>query len=146
MKFVFAALTLLLFASSSLESRAGQYGDPTVAEQLKSLVRAWDDADVKGDTEALDRLLATEFAFVGGPKKADYLASFKTRAADLVQSAVSADIQIQVYGDTAVLTGLDTISGRNKGKPYEVKWLYMDVWIKRGGRWQCVKTYAAPPQ
>ncbi len=107
-------------------------------------MRAWDEAYVKGDAAILNHLLADEFAFVGGPKKAEYLASFKSRPADLVDSAVSTDIQVRVYGDTAVLIGLDTISGKNKGQPYVVKWLYMDVWIRRSGRWQCVKTYASP--
>jgi len=102
----------------------------------------WDGAYVKGDTATLDRLLADEFAFVGGQKKAEYLASLKSRPAGSVDSALSTDVQVQVYGDTAVLTGLDTITGKNKGQPFAVKWLYMDVWIKRGGRWQCVKTHA----
>ena len=42
--------------------------------------------------ETLDRLLADEFGFVGGPKKAEYLASFKSRPANSVASALSADI------------------------------------------------------
>ena len=145
MKLALAALALILLASLSLESQTPTaYGDPKVAQELQNLVRAWDEAYVKGDTATLDRLLANEFTFVGGPNKADYLASFKTRPAESVQSAVSTDIQIQVYGDAAVLTGLDTVGGRNRSQPYILKWLYMDVWIKRDGRWQCVKTYAAP--
>jgi len=136
---------ILIVLMSSLVSSAQTPKDDTKVEQaLRNLVRACDEAYVKGDAAILDRLLADEFAFVGGPKKAEYLASFKSRPADLVDSAVSTDIQVQVYGDTAVLIGLDTISGKNKGQPYVVKWLYMDVWIRRGGRWQCVKTYACP--
>ncbi len=136
---------ILIVLMSSLVSSAQTPKDDTKVEQaLRNLVRAWDEAYVKGDAAILDRLLADEFAFVGGPKKVEYLASFKSRPADLVDSAVSTDIQVQVYGDTAVLIGLDTISGKNKGQPYVVKWLYMDVWIRRGGRWQCVKTYASP--
>jgi ketosteroid isomerase-like protein len=119
--------------------------DGKVEQELRSLVRAWDDAYVKGDTATLDRLLASEFAFVGGPKKSEYLSSFKSRSF-MVESAVSTDIQVQVYGDTAVLTGLDTITGKNKDQTVVSKWLYMDVWIKRGGRWQCVKTYSMPVQ
>ena len=149
MKLALVTLSLILLGSLPIAAQKNNSGrDAKIMGELmelKSLVRAWDDAYVKGDTAALDRLLAAEFSFVGGPKKAEYLASFKTRPADSVQSAVSTDIQIQVYGNTAVLTGLDTISGRNKGQPYVAKWLYMDVWIKRDGRWQCVKTYAAPP-
>jgi hypothetical protein len=107
-------------------------------------VQAWDESYVKGDTATLDRLLADEFSFVGGPKKADYLASFKSRPANSVQSAVSTDIQVQVYDDAAVLTGIDTITINNAGQTLVTKWLYMDVWVKRSGRWQCVKTYSGP--
>jgi ketosteroid isomerase-like protein len=138
----YAILFLIILAAAATVVWATS--DHTTDEaQLKQLVQTWDAAFVKGDTATLDRLLAAEFAFVGGPKKAEYLASFKTRPADAVQSAVSTDIQVQVYGDTAVLVGLDTISGQNKGQSQVTKWLYMDVWVKRDGRWQCVKTYSS---
>jgi ketosteroid isomerase-like protein len=132
-------IVMLSFAGVNAQSDRSA----TVEQELVAMVRTWDEAFVKGDTATLGRLLADEFAFVGGPKKAEYLASFKTRSADLIQSAVSTNIQVQVYGDTAVLVGLDTISGKNKSGPYVSKWLYMDVWIKRDGRWQCVKTYSS---
>jgi len=137
---ILIALTLSLASSAQTPTK----DDAKVEQALRNLVRAWDEAYVKGDAAILNHLLADEFAFVGGPKKTEYLASFKSRPADLVDSAVSTDIQVRVYGDTAVLIGLDTISGKNKGQPYVVKWLYMDVWIRRSGRWQCVKTYASP--
>jgi len=137
-------LILIVLASSLITSaQTASKNNPKVEQELRNLVRLWDEAYVKADSAALGRLLADEFAFVGGPKKAEYLASFKSRPADSVNSALSTDVQVQVYGDTAVLTGLDTIAGKNQGQPYVVKWLYMDVWIKRSGRWQCVKTYAS---
>jgi ketosteroid isomerase-like protein len=146
MKTILTMLLLFLCTTSLAQARVKQKRNTKVEQELRNLVRSWDEAYVKGDTATLDRLLAGEFAFVGGPKKQEYLASFKSRPADSVASAVSTNIQVQVYGNTAVLTGLDTISGKNKGQPYVSKWLYMDVWIKRSGRWQCVKTYSAPAQ
>jgi ketosteroid isomerase-like protein len=137
-------LILMIVSLSLVASGQPKPGNSKTETELRNLVSMWDEAYVKGATHTLSRLLADEFEFVGGPKKAEYLASFKTRPADSVQSAVSTDIQVQIYGDTAVLTGLDTISGQSKGQAYVVKFLYMDVWIKRGGRWQCVKTYASP--
>jgi len=118
--------------------------DLSAVGELRNLVRIWDEADVNGDAATLDRLLADEFAFVGGPDKAQYLASIKSKSPDTyVESAVSDDVRVQVYGDTAVVTGLDTVKGKNRGQGYENKYLYMDVWVKRSGRWQCVKTYSA---
>jgi ketosteroid isomerase-like protein len=141
---LFAACILML---GSVFAIAGQSKpndrDRAVEQDVRNLVRAWDEADVKSDTTTLSRLLADEFTFVGGPNKAQYLDSFKTR--DLqVESAVSTDVQVQVYGDAAVLTAVDTITGKNKGQSFVTKWLYLDVWVKRDGRWQCVKTYSAP--
>jgi len=114
-----------------------------VEQELRKLVQTWDEAFVKRDTETLNRLLADEFEFVGGAKKADYLASLKTRKANIL-SAASADVRVQVYDDMAIVTGVDAITIKDVGQDLLTKWLYMDVWVKRGGRWQCVKTYSAP--
>src|ERR1044072_7164586 len=82
-----------------------------VEQELRKLVQTWDEAFGKGDPEALGRLLADEFEFVGGPKKADYLASFKTRKANIL-SAVSTDVRVQVYDDVAIVTGVDAITSK----------------------------------
>ncbi|MGH9908519.1 MAG: nuclear transport factor 2 family protein [Pyrinomonadaceae bacterium] len=102
--------------------------DAVVVQELKDLVRMWDDANVKGDVATLDRLLADEFTFVGGPKKRQYLASITLRSRDLkVESAVSEDVEVQVYGETAIVVGLNTVKGQNRGQAFEDKWLYLDV-------------------
>ena len=120
-------------------------GSPAEIAKLRDLVREWDEATVKGDAAALDRLLADEFTFVGGVRRKAYLDSVKTQSAEtFVESAVSQDVRVQIYGDTAVVTGIDVIKGKNGGQPYENKYLYMDVWVKRAGRWQCVKVYSNP--
>ena len=118
-------------------------GDPAEIKTLRDLVRTWDEASAKGDAETLDRLLADEFTFVGGVRKAAYLASVKAKSPDTyVESAVSDEVSVQVYGNTAVVTGVDTIKGKNRGQTFESKYLYLDVWVKRAGRWQCVKVYS----
>ena len=145
MKLILCLLCLLVFAPVVAEAQGTKdKRQPSVEEHLKGLVRQWDEAIVKRDTATLDRLLATEFAFVGGLKKAAYLESVKSQAPDAVTSAVSTDLEVLFYGSTAVVTGLDTMSGQNKGQPYTAKWLYTDVWVKRAGRWQCVRTHASP--
>ncbi len=121
---------------------ANQDRAPDVEQELQKLVHTWDEAFVKKDTETLNRLLADEFEFVGGPKKGDYLASTKTRKANIL-SAVSTDVRVQVYDGTAIVTGVDAITIKDVGQDLLTKWLYMDVWVKRAGRWQCVKTYSA---
>lgn len=144
------ALTLLtsLVAMSALAFGLSQgrsnVPDEQVEQELRNLVRAWDEAEVKGDTVTLDRLLADEFSYVGGPAKSEYLAFVKAKSPETyVESAVSTGVEVKVYGDFAVVTGLDTVKGKNKGQAYVSRWLYMDAWVKRAGRWQCVKTHSA---
>lgn len=138
------ALTLIMIISCAfVPAYAKKDRAPDAEQELRKLVQNWDEAFVKKDTETLNRLLADEFEFVGGVKKADYLASFKTRKANIL-SAVSTDIQVQVYDDMAIVTGVDAITIKDAAQDLLTKWLYMDVWVKRGGRWQCVKTYSAP--
>lgn len=120
-------------------------GDPAEIAKLRGLVRSWDEATVKGDATTLDRLLAAEFAFVGGVRRAAYLDFIKAKSTDTyVESAVSENVQVQIYGDTAVVTATSVAKGKNRGQPYENRYLYMDVWVKRDGRWQCVKVYSNP--
>ena len=145
MRIALAVFVLMLISCASIAAQDARHDrDAKIEQELRKLVQSWDEAFVKADTATLDRLLAKEFSFVGGLKKVDYLASFKSRPNDAVASAVSTDIEVQVYGDTAILTGLDTITGKNKGESYTSKWLYLDVWVRRDDRWQCVKTYSAP--
>jgi len=139
------ALTIITIVLGALVTPIYASKDRTAdtEQELRKLVQRWDEAFVKKDTETLGRLLADEFEFVGGPKKAEYLASFKTRKANII-SAVSSDVRVQVYDDMAIVTGVDAITIKDVGQNLLTKWLYMDVWVKRGGRWQCVKTYSAP--
>ncbi|SRR5712692_1716531 len=117
------ALTLLLAVLATGSLICGQTRndknarDAKAIQELRKLVQAWDQADVTGDTTTLDRLLADEFSFVAGDRKAQYLASLKSRPSDsIVESAVSTDVQVQVYGSTAIVTGLDTITGEKQGR------------------------------
>ncbi len=145
MKSMFAVLALLVLLPAVVQGQTKKVNRRLdVERELRRLVRMWDDADVKRDTGTLARLLADEFTFVGGQTKREYLDELRTLPPDsFTESAVSTDVQVQVYGRAAILTGIDTIKGKNKGQPYVSKWLYMDVWIWRDGRWQCVKTYAS---
>jgi len=148
MKIILTLFALaLIVAAPAVGQTSKKDRDAKVEQELRRLVLQWDTALVKNDVASLDRLLADEFSFVGGNNKAQYLASFKPGSPDsFVESAVSTEIQVQVYDNTAVLTGLDTIKGKHKGQAYVAKWLYLDVWVFRDGRWQCVKTYASQPK
>lgn len=85
-------LALTSFTTGQTKAHDGYSG---AKQELRDLVREWDEAVVKRDAATLDGLLADEFAFVGGPNKAQYLTSIKSASADtFVESAVSADVEV----------------------------------------------------
>ncbi len=139
MKRIFA-LVLLIVASALLADAQTRkpYRNDKVERELKELVRLWDAADVNRDTAALDRLLADEFTLSGTAKSA-YLAFIKAPTT-VIESAVSDNFDVRVYKDMAVLIARDTIKLQKNGAAVTEVYRYIDVWVKRGGRWQCVAT------
>lgn len=55
------------------------------------------------------------------------------------------EMQVGVYGDTAIATAIFTGKGTdNKGKPVDVHERYTDTWVKMpDGQWRCVATHGS---
>lgn len=133
-------LSLVSILGVSAQSKEA-YRNEKVAAELITLVRSWDAALVKHDAATLDKLLAAEFTLSGLPKAA-YLAHVKSPRNEIV-SAQSGEFDVRVYGDrgdTAVLIATDEIKFQRAGVETVEWYRYIDVWVKRAGRWQCVVT------
>ena len=135
--FVTIFLMFGLLSMAHAQSREA-YRDEKVERELIELVHAWDTASVNHDVAALDRMLAAEFTLSGTPR-ADYLAFVKSPTT-LITSEVSDNFDVRVYKDTAVLIARDTITLQRKSVMVVEVYRYIDVWVKRAGRWQCVAT------
>jgi hypothetical protein len=102
------------------------FASPT-AKILTQMERDWARAK---DFKTLDRILADDWLstdFQGKTTtKAQALAALKTNPAQ--QPMELGEIKVRVFGTTAVVTGKDT-TGR---------FAWMDVFVKRNGRWQAV--------
>lgn len=133
-------ITLMLLASVIVvqAQKTEAHRDEKVAAELIALVRQWDAAIAKHDSATLDKLLAAEFTLSGLPRAA-YLAHVKSSRNDIV-SAESGEFDVRVYGDTAVLIAVDEIKSRKDGVETTEWYRYIDVWVKRDGRWLCVVT------
>ena len=139
------AIAMLVSASLSLHAQEEKqrHRNPKVAEELKKLVQLWDAAITRGDVSTLDWLLAPEFS-IGGSTKEEYISWVQGREL-AIDSAVSDDFDVKVYGSTAVLTARETIHGRDKkGAAVTLRFRYIDVWVKRSGQWRCVATESYP--
>jgi ketosteroid isomerase-like protein len=112
-------------------------------QELVSLERAWDAAFSAKNVRFIERVLADEFVatYVDGSRgdKAAELA--QTLDFDQqVNSASMDEFRVRVYGETAVVWFTKHMSGPKSGKVVSVAYRFVDVFVKRDGRWQCVSS------
>lgn len=98
-------------------------------------------AMIKADLAALDTLLAEELTYTHSngrvETKAQFLAALKS--GDLRYEAIDReDLTVRSYGETAVFTGRATLRVKSKGQENRFLVRFIDVYVKRNGRWQMV--------
>ena len=101
-------------------------------------------AQIGADAVALDRIYADDFIGVGPSgtvrTKAQVISDFTS--GDLkFQSIVTDEVQVRVYENTAVETGLSTMIGQDKGKAVPRDTRFTRVWVKQEGRWRLVANH-----
>ena len=146
-------ITLLTIAASCLalgqtpvkkgDLAKTQHGN--IERELIKLEHEWADAVVRGDLAVLDRIEANDL-IVTDPdgkvsNKAQDLADVKSGAFK-AESIKLDDMKVQVYGDTAVVTGRTTMKGQYNSRDISGQYRWTDVFVKRQGRWQVVATHA----
>lgn len=117
--------------------------DKNDEEQIKELIRRWDEALVKRDVDFINSIVAEDFSYIdaGGElqNKRQHLALIKSPDLELM-SINSSDVTVRLYKDTAVAIAKGTIQGKYKTQPFKNNYRYSDVWVKRRDVWQVVAT------
>lgn len=126
-------------------SASGQGNTSDEGGRVLALETAWGHAIELKDTKALDMLLASTFVGVeidgSMSNKSEFLAGIK--APDYQPSqAVNEQVNVQVYGNAAVVVGIFRVKGMEKGKSYVHRERFTDTWIKQNNTWQCVASQA----
>ena len=105
------------------------------------LERDWDFAFHHKDVPFIEKVLATEFvATYAEGQRADRDKELQN-ARDFnqqIDSSVLDEFIVKIYGDTAVVWFTQKLTGPSKGQPLTLTFRYMDVFVLRDGRWQCV--------
>ena len=115
-------------------------------KQILALHEAGDQALMSADLEALSRIFADDYvqhnesgqAFT----KQDVLNNFRTGAIRY-PSIVSTGRTIRVLGDVAVVNGSELDVVETRGRRSEVRYVYLDVLLKREGKWELVASQLA---
>jgi len=108
---------------------------------LIQLERDWDAAFHRKDIAFIEKVLAQEFVATYGDGRRGDRPTELAQAADFNQQVDSSTLDefiIKEYGDTAVVWFTQHQVGPSGGKRLELTYRYLDVFVFRDGRWQCV--------
>ena len=115
--------------------------DAEVVKQIEQLEEARNQAILKGDAAAIERMTADDYTFItlkGELRtKAEIVKGFASGAFKY-QSRTISDLKIRVYGDTAVVTGRSVQKGIENGKDYSGDYWFTRVYVKQNGAWMTV--------
>ena len=105
----------------------------------------WGDAVTRHDADFLDRLEADDYTYTGPDggvsHKADDIDAAKAGIVR-IESFSHRDMKVQVYGETAVVTGATILKGTAGDMDLSGRFRWTDVFVKRDGRWQVVASQA----
>jgi len=117
-----------------------------VEQELRRLNDAWVEAFLQRDTDTLDRIMAADFVFIyplDGDGKDRFIED--VQSGDLiVQSLVRDNVDIRIYENTAVISGIDNAKWRYKGHEILGYYRIINVYARRGEEWQLVTIQACP--
>jgi len=131
---VVAALLAMGAAASAQDVKSDQ-------QVLIELEQLWDAAFHRGDAKYIETLLADEFIATYGDGSRGDKAKELSLAGDNRQQVDSSRLDefiVKTFGNTAVVWFTQYLVGPVNGKPTEVRYRYVDVWVNRGGRWLAV--------
>lgn len=117
--------------------------DP-VKSAILQMERDWANAMMRGDMATMDRIVASDWTLTDpmGYTHTRAQAMADLRSGDLkFESTIPGDVQVRVYGDTAIVTGMTTDRGSYKGMDISGDYRFTDVFVNRDGKWQAVSTH-----
>jgi ketosteroid isomerase-like protein len=122
---------------------AGGQNRPVRSDQqvLIQLERDWDAAFLRNDVRFIENVLADEFVAVYDDGSRGDRAKELAQAAEFnkqIDSSTLDQFTVKIYGDTAVVWFSRHLVGPSQGRRLMLAFRFLDVFVWRDGRWQCV--------
>jgi len=123
--------------------------------ELRTLHEQWARARIDGDVIFLERFYGRELQLnvMNGDvtTRAQDIALFDREGKDPSQIIIPEflqddDVTVALYGETAVVTGVESLRGRAMGRYGEMALRFTNVLVRRDGRWQLVHHQSTPIQ
>ncbi len=139
---------VLAFALTSIVMAQEQSTAGTQRSNIEQVIRQLDgeriQAQIGADAADLDRIYADDFIGVGPSgtvrTKKQVILDF-TSGTLKFQSITTDEVQVRVYENTAVETGLSTMDGQDNGKAVPRNTRFTRVWVKQQDYWRLVANH-----
>lgn len=130
----------------STEQSAHTASKVEIEQELRQLNDEWVKALVRRDATTLDRIMADDFVFaypLEGDDKAQFLDDVLSGDM-LVEHLSRENVSVRIWGQTAILTGRDSVKWLYKGREFSGHYKIIQVYIQRDNLWQLVTVQACP--
>ena len=128
------ALSLLMIAGNPAASPVEQLED----ERLRALAR--------NDAGFVERHYADDYlttSAMGGAVRTRSEVAARFRSGEVkYESASQEGRKVRLYGDTAIVTGVDILKGNDGGQDVSGRRRFTRVWVKQDGQWRLVGHHA----
>ena len=138
-------IRLLSFAAALVVSSASLFAQSERSSE--GVIRGYEEelgtAMIQRDVPTLARLVGNDWTIQNDSGAAGTRDGFLSdiRSGKLVVKAFRLhDVRIRVFGDVAVVQGADDEETVYDGKPSNGTYNWLDVWVRRDGRWASVAT------
>jgi len=142
------AIAALAFLATSValgqKQTASRDRSSGVEQAIRQLDKERIQAQIGADAATLDRIYADDFIGVGpsGTVRTKPQVLLDFTSGDLkFQSITTEEVQVRVYENTAVETGLSTMVGQDRGKAVPRDTRFTRVWIKQKRHWRLVANH-----
>jgi uncharacterized protein (TIGR02246 family) len=118
-------------------------------QEIRALEDERNRAILKGDAAALERMTADDYTFItlrGELRtKSEIVKGFQSGSFKYDARTIS-DLNIRVYGNTAIVVGRSIQKGSENGKDYSGDYRFTRVYVKQKARWITVALQTTPIQ
>ena len=119
-----------------------------VEQHIRQLNDEWVKAIMRADAAVLDRIMADDFYFtypLEGDDKAQFISDITS--GDLkIKHIAREQLNVRVFGNTAVLTARDSATWLYHGRELSGQYKILSVFSERQGLWQLCAVQACPMQ
>lgn len=143
MKYLICGLILISLAAAQTPQPAAY---TSRVAQLMALERMWNEAQVNLDAAAIANMIGDKFTNTEYDGEVSNRGKFLAEFADpkFKPTIMSIDnVQVEMYPNTAVVTGNYHTKGTYGGKPYEHFGRFTDTWVYQESKWLCVASHSS---